>query len=252
VNIRAQERLAIIIPARYASTRLPGKPLIDILGKPMVQHVYERAMEVPQAQAVLVATDDQRVADVVRGFGGRCVMTSPSHPSGTDRIAEVMAQVEAEIYINLQCDVPQVRPADIAILAAGLRADLSVQVGTLCHPIPPEEVANPNTVKVVLAANGNALYFSRAPIPYLRDSCDEPPRYLKHVGVYAYRREVLEAYAGLPQPMIEKAEKLEQLRLLAAGFCIRVFEVGTTGPGVDTPQCLERVRLLMAGGCTDF
>ena len=245
MNNSSQQRLVIVIPARYGSTRLPGKPLADILGKPMVQHVYERALQVPGVHAVLVATDDARVADVVKAFGGRCVMTSPDHPSGTDRLAEVMAQVQADIYINLQGDEPLVRPGDIATLAAGMWADASVQVGTLCHAIPSQEAANPNTVKVVLASNGDALYFSRSPIPYPRN--EEVVHYLKHVGVYAYRREVLAAYAGLPQPMMEKAESLEQLRLLAAGLRIRAFQVEPTGPGVDTPECLERVRALMAG-----
>ena len=239
------KRLTIVIPARYESTRLPGKPLADILGKPMVQHVYERALLVPQVHAVLVATDDARIAEAVRAFGGYCVMTSPDHPSGTDRLTEVMTQAEADIYINLQCDEPLVRPDDIAKLAAGMWADSSVQVGTLCHPISAQEATNPNTVKVVLATNGDALYFSRAAIPYPRNDC--VARYLKHVGVYAYRREVLAAYAALPQPMIEQAEKLEQLRLLAAGLRIRAFEITPAGQGVDTPQCLERVRALMAG-----
>ncbi|MCY1490316.1 3-deoxy-manno-octulosonate cytidylyltransferase [compost metagenome] len=236
--------MAIIIPARYGSARLPGKPLADILGKPMVQHVYGRARLVPGVHAVLVATDDARVASVVTGFGGECVMTSPDHPSGTDRLAEVMASVDADIYINLQGDEPLVRPEDIATLAAGMSDDASIQVGTLCHHICAEEASNPNTVKVVLAASGDALYFSRSPIPYPRDA--ESAIYLKHVGVYAYRREVLAAYAGLPQPMVEQAEGLEQLRLLAAGLRIRAFEVQPTGPGVDTPECLARVRALMA------
>ena len=246
MNTSTTQRLAIVIPARFASTRLPGKPLADILGKPMVQHVYERALEVPGTHAVLVATDDARVADAVDAFGGRCVMTSPDHPSGTDRLAEVMAQVDAEVYINLQGDEPLVRSDDIAKLASAMWADPAVQVGTLCHTIPAAEATNPNTVKVVLATNGDALYFSRAPIPYARGGGDVA-RYLKHVGIYAYRREVLAAYARLPQPMIEQAEKLEQLRLLAAGMRIRAFEVEPTGPGVDTPECLERVRLIMAG-----
>ncbi len=245
MNTSPKQRLVIVIPARHGSTRLPGKPLADILGKPMVQHVYERALQVPNVHAVLVATDDERVADAVRGFGGKCVMTSPDHPSGTDRLAEVMRQVDADIYINLQGDEPLVRPGDIAALAEGMWADPSAQVGTLCHPISTEEAANPNTVKVVLAANGDALYFSRSPIPYPRDA--EVATYLKHVGVYAYRREVLAAYADLPQPMMEKAESLEQLRLLAAGLRIRAFQVEPTGPGVDTPECLEKVRALMAG-----
>lgn len=244
-NGKLNPRLAIVIPARYASTRLPGKPLADILGKPMVQHVYERALEVPGVDTVVIATDDQRVVDAVRGFGGRCVMTSPDHPSGTDRLAEVMRTVDADIYINLQGDEPLVRPADIALLADGMRMDSAVQVGTLCHAIDAQEARNPNTVKVVLAANGDALYFSRAAIPFARD--DAPASYLKHVGVYAYRREVLAAYSALPAAMLEQAEKLEQLRLLAAGLRIRAFKVEPSGPGVDTPECLARVRALMAG-----
>ena len=244
-NGKLTPRLAIVIPARYASTRLPGKPLADILGKPMVQHVYERALEVPGVDTVVIATDDQRVVDAVRGFGGRCVMTSPDHPSGTDRLAEVMRTVDADIYINLQGDELLVRPADIALLADGMRADSAVQVGTLCHAIDAQEARNPNTVKVVLAANGDALYFSRAAIPFARD--DAPASYLKHVGVYAYRRDVLAAYSALPAAMLEQAEKLEQLRLLAAGLRIRAFQVEPSGPGVDTPECLARVRALMAG-----
>ena len=241
----SEQRVAIVIPARYGSTRLPGKPLADIAGKPMVQHVYERALQVANAQVVVIATDDARVAEAVRGFGGMCVMTSPDHPSGTDRLAEVMAQVDADIYINLQGDEPLVRPSDIEALAAGMLADASVNVGTLCHPIDAHEAGNPNTVKVVLAGNGNALYFSRSPIPYPRDS--EVATYLKHVGVYAYRRDVLAEYASLPQPMMEHAEKLEQLRLMAAGYRIRAYVVEPTGPGVDTPECLEQVRALMTG-----
>ena len=244
-NKLAGARLAIVIPARYGSTRLPGKPLADILGKPMIQHVYERALQVPGATDVVVATDDNRVAEAVQAFGGRWVMTSPDHPSGTDRLAEVMTQVDADLYVNLQGDEPLVRPADIGKLAHGMFADPAVQVGTLCHLIEAAEALNPNTVKVVLAGNGNALYFSRSPIPYPREA--DEARYLKHVGVYAYRRDVLATYAKLPQPMIEQAEKLEQLRLLAAGLCIRAFEVEPTGPGVDTPECLERVRALMSG-----
>ena len=237
--------VAIVIPARYGSTRLLGKPLADIAGKPMVQHVYERACQVPGVNVVLVATDDERVAQAVQGFGGICVMTSPDHPSGTDRLAEVMAQVPADIYVNLQGDEPMVRPRDVQRLVDGMVVDASVAVGTLCHPIDAQEALNPNTVKVVLADNGDAMYFSRSPIPYPRDA--QEATYLKHVGVYAYRREVLQRYANLPQPMAEKAEKLEQLRLMAAGLRIRAYAVEPTGPGVDTPECLERVRALMAG-----
>jgi len=239
------QRLAIIIPARFGSSRLPGKPLVDLHGKPMIQHVYERALQVSRSHAVVIATDDQRVADAVKAFGGHCVMTSPDHPSGTDRLAEVMMQIEADIYINLQGDEPLVRSDDIDLLAKGMLDDPAIQVGTLCHEISTSEATDPHTVKVVLATNGDALYFSRSPIPYPRDALSA--RYFKHVGVYAYRREVLAAYSALPQPMIEHAEKLEQLRLLSAGFRIHAYEVESTGPGVDTPECLERVRAIMVG-----
>lgn len=240
-----EQRVAIVIPARYGSTRLPGKPLADIAGKPMVQHVYERALQVSNAHFVVIATDDERVAAAVSTFGGEYVMTSPDHPSGTDRLAEVMSQFKADIYVNLQGDEPLVRPTDIEKLIAGMLVDSSVGIGTLCHTIDSKEAANPNTVKVVLAENGNALYFSRSPIPYPRD--DEATSYLKHVGIYGYRREVLAVYPKLTQPMMEQAEKLEQLRLLAAGFCIRAYLVEPTGPGVDTPECLEQVRALVSG-----
>jgi 3-deoxy-D-manno-octulosonate cytidylyltransferase len=240
------DRCVIVIPARYASTRLPGKPLADIAGKPMIQHVVERARDVPGMDAVVVATDDSRVADAVRAFGGQVVMTSPDHPSGTDRLVEVMGQLSADIYINLQGDEPLMRPGDVSRLALGMRTDASVGVGTLCHPIDAAEAQNPNVVKVVLARNGDALYFSRSPIPYPREA--EAARYLKHVGVYAYRREVLASYSAMPQPMEELAEKLEQLRLLHAGVRIRAWEVAPTGPGVDTPECLDTVRRLMEAG----
>jgi 3-deoxy-D-manno-octulosonate 8-phosphate phosphatase (KDO 8-P phosphatase) len=174
-------------------------------------------------------------------------MTDPSHPSGTDRLVEVMGKVEGDLYVNIQGDEPMVRPSDIEGLIAGMKADSSVAVGTLCHALPAAEAHNPNTVKVVLAANGDALYFSRALIPYPREEGPEA-FYLKHVGVYAYRKPVLEKYSNLEQPMLEKTEKLEQLRLLYAGYKIRAFQVEPTGPGVDTPECLEEVRNLMKAG----
>lgn len=238
-------RVAIVIPARYGSTRLPGKPLADILGKPMIQHVVERALEVPHVHSVVVATDDERVYAAVSAFGGKAVMTSVSHESGTDRLGEVMQHVEADIYINLQGDEPLVRPGDITALINAMRSDSSVQVGTLCHEICADEALNPNSVKVVLDANGDALYFSRSPMPYPRDAGHA--KYLKHVGVYGYRCEVLRSYSKLHVPMLELSEKLEQLRLLYSGVRIRVVQVEPTGPGVDTPECLERVRALLSG-----
>lgn len=238
-------KVIIVVPARYGSTRLPGKPLADLLGKPMIQHVVERAREVRSAQQVIVATDDERVIQAVKNFGGEALMTDPHHPSGTDRLVEVMGKVPGDLYVNLQGDEPLVRPGDIDTLIEGMRADPSVAVGTLCHPMSNEEARNPNMVKVVLTEKGDALYFSRAPIPYPRDGEGEA-HYLKHVGVYAYRREVLEQYGKLPQPMLEKAEKLEQLRLLYTGFKIRAYTVAPTGPGVDTPEGLEEVRQLLS------
>jgi 3-deoxy-D-manno-octulosonate 8-phosphate phosphatase (KDO 8-P phosphatase) len=239
-------QVVIVIPARFDSSRLPGKPLLDILGKPMIQHVVERAHQVRSAKRVVVATDDRRVVRAVRAFGADALLTSPEHASGTDRLVEAMASVPGDVYVNIQGDEPLVRPEDIEMLIAGMLADASVAVGTLCHPLRAEGAGNPNTVKVVLAANGDALYFSRAMIPYPRES-DGEATYLKHLGVYAYRRAVLEQYAHLKQPMLERTEKLEQLRLLHAGFRIRAFQVAPTGPGVDTPECLERVRALMSG-----
>lgn len=237
-------KTVIVVPARYASTRLPGKPLADICGKPMIQHVYERACKVPYIDDVIVAVDDRRVAEVVESFGGKVIMTSTQHDSGTDRLVEVMGKYAADIYINIQGDEPLIRSEDIALLAQGMK-DEQISVGTLCHALPASEATNPNTVKVVLSANGNALYFSRSPIPYPRDK--EHAYYFKHIGVYAYRKETLAKYSNLKQPDIELSEKLEQLRLLDAGIDIRVFEVPETGPGVDTPECLERVRAIMSG-----
>lgn len=244
-------KTAIVIPARFASTRLHGKPLADIWGKPMIQHVHERATEVSQADVVVVATDDERVARAVRHFGGTAIMTSPDHASGTDRLVEVMNGLDAELYVNLQGDEPLVRPGDIDRLIDGMKAAPSVQVGTFCHEITHEEAADPNMVKVVLTADGTALYFSRSPIPYERDPGGTPVTYLKHVGVYAYRREVLTRYSALPASPLEAAEKLEQLRLMSAGVSIRVWQVEPTGPGVDTQEGLDTVRALMkahAGG----
>jgi 3-deoxy-D-manno-octulosonate cytidylyltransferase len=238
-----QQKITIAIPARYGATRLPGKPLAEIHGKPMVQRVYELARQVPEVQAVLVATDDERIQAAVQAFGGQCVMTSLHHPSGTDRLTEVMDMVPADVYINLQCDEPLVRPEDVSVLAQGMLSDSTLQVGTLCCPLPSGEANNPHIVKVVLTADHDALYFSRAPIPYPRDG--DKASYLKHVGIYAYRREVLAVYSQLARPMIEQAEQLEQLRLLSAGYRIKVFPIPSVGPGVDTPACLERVRTLI-------
>lgn len=237
-------KTTIVIPARYGSARLPGKPLVDILGKPMIQHVMERAQQVANAHRVVVATDDSRVASVVRDFGGEAIMTSVDHASGTDRLVEVMSRIHADLYVNLQGDEPLIRPEDVTRLIDGMHARPDVDVGSLCHALDATEAKNINAVKVVLDDKGQAMYFSRSPIPFERAAGSAS--YLKHVGVYAYRRATLERYGTLASPMTERAEMLEQLRLLHAGVRMQMFDVAPTAPGVDTPQCLERVRAMMA------
>lgn len=233
-----------VIPSRYASTRLPGKPLVDICGKPMVQHVYERVRRVSLFDEVLVATDNERIANAVEAFGGVACMTSPDCPSGSDRLIEVAKSHPADVYVNVQGDEPLVEPASIEKLARAMLDDPSLQMGTLCYPISAEQAQNPNLVKVVRAHNGNALYFSRSPIPFPR-SGGIAPQYFGHLGMYAYRREFLMNFGSLPYSPLENTEKLEQLRVLQAGIAIRVLEVEATGPGVDTPEDLEAVRRIL-------
>jgi 3-deoxy-manno-octulosonate cytidylyltransferase (CMP-KDO synthetase) len=241
-----------IVPARYESTRLPGKPLALIDGKPMIQHVYERASGIALVQRVLVATDDARIAAAVRDFGGEVVMTSAAHQSGTDRIAEVAQALDAEIVVNVQGDLPFLEAPMIAAALALMRAEPSLPMATLKSAIhEPAELLNPNVVKVVTDRNGYALYFSRSPLPYRRDDGDlrraqgerEVLGY-RHIGLYVYRRDFLLTFARLAPTPLEQAERLEQLRALEWGFRIRVAE--TTDPvgiEVDTPADLERARM---------
>jgi 3-deoxy-manno-octulosonate cytidylyltransferase (CMP-KDO synthetase) len=241
---------AIVIPARYASTRLPGKPLLRQTGKYLIQHVYERAC-LAKAEAVIVATDDQRIFDAVRSFGGRVVMTRNDHPSGTDRIAEVAQHLDAEIIINLQGDEPLIDPKSLDLLPTLLRHDLDAAMATLATPISSlDQYRDPNCVKVVIDNRGRALYFSRSPIPYVRDGQPDfqrrPAQFLQHLGLYAYRRKFLLEFAQLPPEPLEERERLEQLRVLAAGKAICVGVVEHAGRGVDTPedyrQFLERTN----------
>jgi 3-deoxy-D-manno-octulosonate cytidylyltransferase len=238
--------ITIVIPARYASSRFPGKPLADIHGKPMIQHVYERSCQARCTDQVIVATDDRRIADVVRRFGGTVMMTSEDHPSGTDRVVEIAQRISADVYINVQGDEPLIRPEDIDLLAGVFRQDHGCQVATLCHPISTKEALDVNKVKLVTSHSGNVMYFSRTPIPYVSRRHAHHLAYLKHIGIYGYKAAILNRYKLLPASSLEQHECLEQLRLLQADVPIKAVVTSPTGPGVDTPACLERVKEIMA------
>ena len=231
-----------VIPARYASTRLPGKPLLDICGKPMIQHVYEAVQKATLVDAVLVATDDIRIVQAVEAFGGRAILTSPQCASGTDRLVEVARQEQADIYLNVQGDEPLLRPADVDRLVEALRDCPHMAAATPCYRISYEQACDPNLVKIVRSDSGAALYFSRARIPF-----EEAGGYWGHMGMYAYRPEALRIFAEHGPGMLERTEKLEQLRLLQHGVGIQTVELPPCAPGVDTPEDLELVRAIVAG-----
>jgi 3-deoxy-manno-octulosonate cytidylyltransferase (CMP-KDO synthetase) len=240
-----------IIPARYASERLPGKPLADIAGKPMIQRVCERTARASRVTRVIVATDDERIATAVRSFGGEAVMTPSDLQSGSDRIALVARGIpEAEIIVNVQGDEPLIEPAMIDEAIAPLEADRTIQVGTLVSRITdPADLATPAIPKVVLDREGFALYFSRAAIPFLRDLPTgrwlEAGVFYRHIGLYVYRRDFLLRFASLPQTPLERGEKLEQLRILEHGVRIKATVTAHGSMSVDTPADLERVRMLV-------
>jgi 3-deoxy-manno-octulosonate cytidylyltransferase (CMP-KDO synthetase) len=234
-------KTAIIIPARYGSQRLPGKPLLRATGKYLIQHVYERASLAKRVFQVVVATDDQRIAAAVASFGGEAVMTEPTHASGTDRVAEVAKQVPADVVINLQGDEPLVDPSSLDFLAELMERDPNADMATLAAPLTSrEQWLNPSCVKVVRDRRGRALYFSRSPIPHVRDGepdfAARPPVVLQHLGVYAYRRPALFRLALEPVDAVERLEKLEQLRALALGYRIQVGIVEHAARGIDTPE----------------
>lgn len=239
------QSVTIVIPAPYSSSGSPNKPLADVLGKPMIQHVYDKAKSVRNA-SVVVVTDDNRVLSVVEEFGGKGILNILDHSSGADRLVEVMNEVEADLYIDLQGDEPLVCSDDIEMLINVMRSDESIEVGTLYHSINERQAQDPNTVKVVTSHSGRACYFSRSPIPFIRNN-DVQINYKQHVGVYAYRKSVLERYAQLPESNVESAEQLEQLRLLDSDIDIYAFEVMKTGPGVDTPEDLQKVIAILQG-----
>ncbi len=253
-----------IIPARYASTRLPGKPLLVIKGKPLIQYVYERVKS-SSVQQVIVATDDERIAAAVRGFGGEAVLTSPSHRSGTERVAEVAAGIDAAIVVDCQGDEPLIQPEAIDKAIAAIAQDPSIMVTTLITPLEKgADLCNPHLVKVVVDHDGFALYFSRALIPYPRDVLetknagtlkegeyfkrlgkDELKGYWQHIGLYAFRREFLLKLTALPPSPLERREKLEQLRILENGYKIKTVICATPSIGIDTPEDVERFTALI-------
>jgi 3-deoxy-manno-octulosonate cytidylyltransferase (CMP-KDO synthetase) len=237
-----QKRILGVIPARFASSRFPGKALATIAGKPMLQHVYERASQARYLTKVVIATDDAQIYDAAKSFGASVQMTRADHLSGTDRVAEVASADPAEVIVNIQGDEPLIDPEAIDAAALALLDDDDLPMGTLKKKIEdPEEITNPNVVKVVTDRAGDAIYFSRCPIPYVRDGS---AIHYKHIGLYVYRRDFLLGYSDLPVGPLEQAERLEQLRALENGYRIRVVETEYDSLGVDTPEDLERVSKL--------
>jgi len=235
----AASGVLVVLPARFASTRLPGKPLLRATGKYLVQHAWEQAKRLVTATAVVVATDDERIAAAVRSFGGDVAMTSADCATGSDRVAEVARARSEAIVVNLQGDEPEFDVGDVDRLVRAMQDEPSLPLGTLAAVAEPDERDRPSAVKVVCDRRGRALYFSRAAIPHHRDAGVETAPTLRHVGVYAYRREALLEFTRLPQTPLEKAEKLEQLRALEHGWAIRVL-VGARAPaGIDTPADYE-------------
>jgi 3-deoxy-manno-octulosonate cytidylyltransferase (CMP-KDO synthetase) len=237
-----------VIPARWASTRLPGKSLVSLCGKPMIQRVVERALLASSLSSVIVATDDERIAGVVRGFGGEAVMTRPDHPSGTDRIAEAIGSRTADLVVNIQGDEPLLDPALIDRLVGQMLAEPDWDMGTAAAPITDEaDRLNPSVVKVVWGGRHQALYFSRSLIPFIRDASDAGMSglYWRHLGLYAYRAGFLRKLVSTPPCALEQAEKLEQLRALHLGGRMVVIETAETGIGVDTPADVARVEKMI-------
>lgn len=236
-------KIACIIPSRYASTRLPGKPLRMIAGETLVHRVYERAALAKLPDIVIVATDNEKIESEVKSFGGRVMMTSPDHPTGTDRLAEVAASLpDYDIVVNVQGDEPFINPDVIDSLAKMLAERDDLDMTTAAASLKEDEYDDPSAVKVVVNQKGEALYFSRSLIPYPRNEFSVPP--LKHVGIYAYRRDFLLAYAGMKQTPLEKTESLEQLRALEMGYKIGVIRIDSEDIGIDTEEDLKKANRL--------
>lgn len=240
-------KAAIIIPARWASTRFPGKPLFSILGKPLLQHAWERCQKVKSVSQVIIATDDMRIAEAAFAFGAEVALTSPDHPSGTDRIAEVAVHLSGVKHIiNLQGDEPAIDPKLIDLLVGRLQDDPKLQMVTAATPFETaEDVANPNNVKVVTGVRGQALYFSRSAIPFDRDGTAKP-KFWWHMGLYGYRRDFLLEYVKWKPTPLEECEKLEQLRALEHGASIHVVTTKHRAVGVDTPEDVARAEAALS------
>ena len=241
-------QVVVVIPSRYASSRLPGKPLVSLGGKPMVQRVYERAKQAQTVARVVVATDDQRIVDAVRAIGGEVRMTRSDHRTGTERIAEVAAHEPGDIFVNVQGDEPLIDPMAIDTAVGALLEEPTAQIATVATPIKhAADIMDPNVVKAVLDFEGNALYFSRAPIPWIRDTHQKiSVKYWKHLGLYVFQKEALLEYPTLPHGELEKIEQLEQLRWLENGWKIRVAEVPHDSVSVDVPEDVARVEKILA------
>ncbi|MFH1006965.1 MAG: 3-deoxy-manno-octulosonate cytidylyltransferase [Candidatus Latescibacterota bacterium] len=247
-------KIVAIIPARMGSVRLPGKPLLDLRGKPLIEHTYQRASQVESISRVIVATDDARIFEAVRAFGGEAAMTSPEHPTGTDRIAEVALELDCDYVVNVQGDEALIDPRMIGQVIRATTARKDVAMGTAARAITDlGRFRDPMVVKVVVDAQGFALYFSRTPIPFLRDASEEElaspgvlRNFLEHVGLYVYRRDFLLQFIRMPQTPLEKMEKLEQLRALENGHKIAVARTEYFAFGIDTPEDLEEARGMSA------
>lgn len=240
-------KVVVVIPARYASTRLPGKPLLPLAGKPMIERVYERAKLAQRVNRVLVATDDERIVEAVERFGGEARMTRSDHRTGTERVAEVAAHEAGDLFVNVQGDEPLLDPVALDTAVASLLEEPAAAIATVATPIKtPADIMDPNVVKTVLDFDCNALYFSRAPVPWVRDTASKiQVRHLKHLGLYVFQREALLEYPTLPQGELERVEQLEQLRWLENGWKIRVAEVEHDAVSVDVPEDVARVEELL-------
>jgi 3-deoxy-manno-octulosonate cytidylyltransferase (CMP-KDO synthetase) len=243
----AKPEVVIVIPARFGSTRLPGKPLVSLAGKPMIQRVYERAKLAALAARVIVATDDERIVKAVESFGGTARMTRPDHRTGTERVAEVAAHEKGDVFVNVQGDEPLLDPVAVDAAVNALLDEPAAAIATVATPIKtPADIMDPNVVKTVLDFDNNGLYFSRAPIPWVRDTASKiQVRHLKHLGLYVFQRDALLEYPTLPQGELERIEQLEQLRWLENGWRIRVAEVEHDAVSVDVPEDVARVEKLL-------